>query len=62
MVGVNRVGEGGGIAYSGDSRIIDPLGDLLVTAGDTETMLIADISAAHVADTRAHFPFLRDRR
>ena len=62
VVGVNRVGEGGGIGYSGDSRIIDPLGDLLVTAGDIETMLVADISAAHVADTRAHFPFLRDRR
>ena len=62
VVGVNRVGEGGGIAYGGDSRIVDPLGDLLVTAGDIETMLLADVSAATVARTRAHFPFLRDRR
>ena len=62
VVGVNRVGAGGGVAYCGDSRIIDPLGELLVTAGDTETMLVADISAAHVAATRDRFPFLRDRR
>ena len=32
VVGVNRVGEGGGLAYSGDSRIVDPLGELLATA------------------------------
>ena len=32
VVGVNRVGEGGGLDYSGDSRIIDPLGELLATA------------------------------
>jgi predicted amidohydrolase len=62
VVGVNRVGEGGGLAYCGDSRIVDPLGELLVTAADTETMLLADVSAAKVAATRAHFPFLQDRR
>ena len=37
VVGVNRVGEGGGIAYCGDSRIVDPLGELLATAAHTET-------------------------
>ena len=62
VVGVNRVGDGGGLAYSGDSRIVDPLGELLVTAAHTETILLADISAAHVADTRDHFRFLQDRR
>ena len=45
VVGVNRVGSGGGIDYVGDSRIIDPLGELLVTATGTETMLLADVSA-----------------
>jgi predicted amidohydrolase len=62
VVGVNRVGEGGGLAYAGDSRVVDPLGELLVTAADTETMLLADVRAAKVADTRARFPFLQDRR
>ena len=62
VVGVNRVGEGGGLRYAGDSRIVDPLGELLATAAHTESILLADISAAKVADTRDHFRFLQDRR
>jgi len=62
VVGVNRIGEGGGIAYGGDSRIVDPLGELLVTAAGAETMLLADLDSATVESTRAHFRFLQDRR
>jgi omega-amidase len=62
VVGCNRVGEGGGLAYSGDSRIVDPQGELLATASRTESILIADISAERVAATRERFQFLRDRR
>ena len=38
VVGVNRVGEGGSLTYSGDSRIVDPAGELLATASQTETI------------------------
>jgi predicted amidohydrolase len=66
VVGVNRVGsaggEGGTLTYSGDSRIVDPAGELLATASRTESVLLADISTERVADTRAHFRFLPDRR
>ncbi len=66
VVGVNRVGraasEGGTLEYSGDSRIIDPLGGLLATASRTESILLADVSTDHVAETRSHFRFLQDRR
>ena len=62
VVGVNRVGHGGGIDYVGDSRIVDPLGELLATASGGESMLLADVSAATVRRTREHFPFLQDRR
>lgn len=62
VVGVNRVGEGGGLAYAGDSRIVDPLGELLATAAVGETTLLADVDPARVAEVRATFPFLRDRR
>ena len=62
VVGVNRVGDGNGIAYTGDSRIVDPLGELLATAAHTESILLADVSAATVRSTRDHFPFLQDRR
>jgi predicted amidohydrolase len=62
VVGVNRVGTGGGLDYSGDSAIVDPLGELLATGAGGETVLIADLDPAHVASTRDHFRFLQDRR
>jgi len=62
VIGVNRVGEGGGLSYSGDSAIIDPMGEVLAAAAGTEALLVADVDAAVVAGTRARFPFLADRR
>jgi predicted amidohydrolase len=62
VVGVNRVGEGGGLAYSGDSRIFDPLGEMLAGGARTETVLLADIDAGEVAKVRDRFRFLPDRR
>ncbi len=62
VVGVNRVGSGGGLDYSGDSAIIDPLGEVLATGAGVETVLLADLDPAHVASTRSHFRFLQDRR
>ena len=62
VVGVNRVGSGGGLDYSGDSAIIDPLGEVLATGAGVETVLIADLDPDHVAATRDHFRFLQDRR
>jgi len=62
VVGCNRVGAGNGIAYSGDSRIIDPLGEILASAAQSESILFADISAERVAEVRDRFRFLQDRR
>lgn len=62
VVGCNRVGEGGGLRYTGDSRIVDPLGELLATGSQGETILFADIQPAVVADVRDRFRFLPDRR
>jgi predicted amidohydrolase len=62
VVGVNRVGRGGGLEYSGDSRIIDPWGEVLAAAAGGETMILADVDAAVVRDAREKFPVLADRR
>lgn len=64
VVGVNRVGEGDGIAYAGDSMIVGPGGKILAAAPDdgTEAIVTADVDPAVVADTRARYPFLADRR
>ncbi len=62
VIGCNRVGEGGGLKYVGDSRIVDPLGELLATGSQGETILFADIEPSVVADVRQRFQFLPDRR
>jgi predicted amidohydrolase len=62
VVGVNRVGTGGDLDYVGDSRIIDPMGEVLAAAAGVETMLVADIDPEVVAAIRTSFPFLPDRR
>ena len=62
VVGCNRVGEGGGLKYVGDSRVVDPLGELLATGSQAETILFADIEPATVAAVRDRFRFLPDRR
>ncbi len=62
VVGVNRVGtDGSGLAYSGDSMIMDPFGDVVASAAGVETMLLADLSAERVAQVRDRYPFLNDR-
>jgi omega-amidase len=62
VVGVNRVGEGGGLHYVGDSRIVDPTGEILAAAAYGETILLADVDPVVVAETRKRYPFLADRR
>jgi predicted amidohydrolase len=62
VLGVNRVGSGGGLNYSGDSALIDPLGRTLVSASTEEAILHGHISHERVAEVRNALPFLRDRR
>ncbi len=62
VIGVNRVGEGNGLTYSGDSRIIDPLGEILTSGARTEALLVTEVNPAMVADVRDRFRFMQDRR
>jgi predicted amidohydrolase len=62
VVGVNRVGTGGKLEYSGDSRIVDPLGEIVADAGESETIITVDVDPARVEQVRTKFPFLPDRR
>lgn len=62
VVGVNRVGSGDGLNYAGDSRIIDPGGEVLAAGAGQETLLLADLEAGRVREAREALPFLRDRR
>jgi predicted amidohydrolase len=63
VVGCNRVGVAGdGTPHVGDSRIVSPMGELLATAAEVETIVLADVDAADVAATRDRLRFLADRR
>jgi predicted amidohydrolase len=63
VIGCNRVGDGGSLSYSGDSKIFGPNGDLLADGTDAgETTLYADVSADEVIAVRDRFRFLQDRR
>jgi len=62
VIGVNRVGMGNKLSYAGDSRIVDPKGELLAAAARKETLLLADLDAEEVATVRRELPFLADRR
>ena len=62
VIGVNRVGSADGLSYSGDSAIIDPLGQILGSAEVAEATLQAEVTSETVAQVRAAFPFLQDRR
>jgi len=61
VVGVNRVGSGNGLDYSGDTRIVDPMGEITEATPFVEQTIHADIDPAVVAETRARFPFMLDR-
>jgi predicted amidohydrolase len=62
VAGLNRVGEGGGLRYVGDSVVISPWGETLVEGGASESVLVCDVDTAAVRDARAKFPALADRR
>jgi predicted amidohydrolase len=64
VVGVNRVGQGGRLEYTGDSAVIGPLGEVVAEAADGagESVLVAEVDPAVVQVTRTEFPFLADRR
>ncbi|WP_291637440.1 nitrilase-related carbon-nitrogen hydrolase [Clostridium sp.] len=62
IAGVNRVGEGNGLNYSGDSMIIDPLGNIISTLYMEEGLIIADINKENVTVVRESFWLKKDRK
>jgi omega-amidase len=61
VVGVNRVGtDDNNISYSGDSRLISPLGEIIWDAGSEALCSSFTLDKLKVTETRAQFPFLND--
>jgi omega-amidase len=61
VVGVNRVGtDGNEIYYSGNSLVINPLGEVLYHVEDEEDIFTITLDRNLLEDTRFKFPFLKD--
>jgi Predicted amidohydrolase len=61
VAAVNRVGnDGNHVQHSGDSMVIDPLGQVLFHATDTEVIQTITINKRHLTDIREQFTFLKD--
>jgi predicted amidohydrolase len=58
---VNRVGEDGNKNYhSGDSTIIDPLGNILFTQADEPVVHSIELHKETLNEIRSKFPFGKD--
>jgi len=61
VVGVNRVGnDGNNIYHSGDSMIVDPLGEVLYHAPAEESIFTVTLQREKLEEVRARFPFWKD--
>lgn len=61
VIGVNRVGnDGNNIYHSGNSLVIDPLGQVLYHMADEEDINTITLSKEKLAEVRTRFPFWRD--
>lgn len=61
VVGVNRVGnDGNGIAHSGDSMVIDALGNILYHQSGAESVHTITLEKDALDATRENFPFWKD--
>jgi predicted amidohydrolase len=61
VIGVNRIGnDGNGIAHSGDSMAINPLGEILWHEANKEAIGDVTLSSDFLNEVRSRFPFLAD--
>lgn len=58
ICGADQVGN----IYAGRSLIVDPMGVILASAGEEETLLVADLDLDRVKRVRQKLPSVRDRR
>ena len=61
VAGVNRIGEdGNNISYSGDSMMIDPLGEVLYEKSKEESMFTHGLQKEKLEEVRRKYPFWKD--
>ncbi|MBV7528941.1 amidohydrolase [Chitinophaga sp. sic0106] len=60
-IGVNRVGnDGNNIYHSGDTSLIDPMGEILYEKAHDQDVFTYTLSRERLEDVRKNIPFLKD--
>lgn len=62
VVACNRVGQDPNNTFAGHSLVIDPWGEIIAEAGDSEELLSADVNLELVKEIRKQIPVFTDRR
>lgn len=63
VIAVNRVGSDDKNVFYGHSMVVDPWGDVLAEATETEEeVILVDVNFGSVAEIRERIPVFRDRR
>jgi omega-amidase len=61
VIGVNRVGkDGNGHTYSGDSMLVSPMGEVLLTQKDEAAVMTTTLVKEELLSLREKLPFLKD--
>lgn len=61
VIGVNRIGkDGNDIYHSGDSMIVDPMGEILYTKAHEEDIFTTTLQKEKLEEIRNRLPFLKD--
>lgn len=61
VVGVNRLGDdGNNIHYTGESMVVDPMGEILYTKKDEEDVFTISLDKAYLQTIKEKFPFWKD--
>jgi len=62
VCGINRVGRDAANVFCGHSMIVDPWGEVIAEADETETIISAAVDLARPDEVRSRIPVFRDRR
>ncbi len=61
VIGTNRTGDdGNNIHYSGESMVVDPMGEVLYSKKDEEDIHTITLNKQHLDSVREKFPFWKD--
>jgi len=61
VIGVNRVGnDGNSIYHSGNSMVVDPLGEIVYEKANEEDITTVELSYEQLQEVRTRLPFLKD--